>query len=242
MIGIPVNPNSVYIPIVQTGCLKFEFDSTYPVHLNGIISQGEYNESIQRINRSISSTRLLWLISLIFIITMIVGVILFIVGGVTATHYYPYRFPPMIAIGMALTVLGSFIFGIGCCSIQFRRLNKMRRAVADESRKYSSHSQTPCSWRLDTTTTYTGYYGNQHRHQVTYHIVIDIGRSVDPNSVVYFHNQVAPDPTTVFSGPNTYAPPPYSGQPNSYCPQCNTLRRDLTGRFCSSCGYSFHKY
>ncbi|CAF3433384.1 unnamed protein product [Rotaria socialis] len=34
MIGVPVNPNSVYVPIIQTGCLKTEFDSTYPIHLN----------------------------------------------------------------------------------------------------------------------------------------------------------------------------------------------------------------
>ncbi|CAF4636822.1 unnamed protein product, partial [Rotaria magnacalcarata] len=52
MIGVPVNSNSVYVPMVQTGCLKAEFDSTYPIHLNGIISQHEFQESIHKINFS----------------------------------------------------------------------------------------------------------------------------------------------------------------------------------------------
>ena len=41
------------------GCLKAEFDSTYPIHLNGIISQDEFRESIHRINRTFPSNKIL---------------------------------------------------------------------------------------------------------------------------------------------------------------------------------------
>ncbi|UJR24610.1 hypothetical protein I4U23_005985 [Adineta vaga] len=242
MIGIPMNPNSVYVPMVQSGCLKVEFDSTYPIHLNGIINQYEYQESIQRINRAISSYRSLLLIGILFLLMMIVGIILFIAGGVTAGRYYQYRFPVMIIIGITLVSFGSIFFAMGCCFVQLRRVNKIRQAISEESQKYSSRSPIPCSWRFDSSTTYVGYYGNAQRRHVTYHMVIDIGHSIAPTSVSYHSNQVAPDPTIVFGGQSNYAPPPYSGQPASYCPQCNVLRNDLTSRFCSSCGYSFNKY
>ncbi|CAF4367476.1 unnamed protein product, partial [Rotaria sordida] len=73
MIGVLTNSNSVRIPIVQTGCCKAEFDSTYPVHLNGIISKDEFRKSINKINRIISSNKNLIILTVAFALTIIIG-------------------------------------------------------------------------------------------------------------------------------------------------------------------------
>ncbi|CAF4271447.1 unnamed protein product, partial [Adineta steineri] len=84
MIEVPVNSNSVYIPVVRTGGFKSEFDSTYPVRLTGIINQNEFEESIYKINNVPAERKALLIVGIIFILSIIIGLILFIVGGVTA--------------------------------------------------------------------------------------------------------------------------------------------------------------
>jgi hypothetical protein len=84
------------------GCLKVEFDSTYPVHLNGIISQEEFRESIKRINHAISSNKILIIFTVAFGLMMIGGIICFIVGGVTASNSGTYGFSLVYGVGIAL--------------------------------------------------------------------------------------------------------------------------------------------
>jgi hypothetical protein len=158
----------------SASCVKSEFDSTYPIHLNGIISQDEFRESINRINRTISSTKILGILGILFALTIIVGIILCIVGGVTAANSNRFEFPALIGVGIGIIAFGPIIFMIGCCTIQFKRVAQMRQAIAEESMKYSSRSSTPCSWRLDTTTNYVGTYGNRHNSQLVYHVSIII--------------------------------------------------------------------
>ncbi|CAF1145423.1 unnamed protein product [Adineta steineri] len=242
MIIVSVNPNSVYIPVVQNGCLKAEFDSTYPIHLNGIINENEFQESIHKINHTIASRKVLLIIGVILILTIIIGMILFLVGAITATTNIEHGFPALVGVGMSIIMFGMVFCIIACCTLQLRRAERMRRVIAEESRKYSSRSPIPSSWRLDTSTGYTEYYGNQYRHQVVYHLVIDIGRSIVPGSVAYYPNQIASDQIIDFGGQSNYAPPPYPGQLAEFCSQCNAPRQALTSQFCSSCGHSFNKY
>jgi hypothetical protein len=152
--------------------LKAEFDSTYPIHLNGIISQEEFRDSIQRINRSISLSIAFLVLAIVFGLSMIGGVICFIVGGVTAANSYSFGFPALIGVGIAITTIGSIIFSVGCCTVQLRRASRMRQAIAAESMKYSSRSPTPCSWRLDTTRHCVGGYGNSYNNQILYHVSV----------------------------------------------------------------------
>jgi len=151
--------------------LKGEFDSTYPVRLNGIISQDEFRESINRINHSISSNRILIILIVVFGLIMIGGIICFIVGGVTASNSIRGEFSPLYGVGIALTALGSIFFVIGCIITQIRRAGQIRQAIAEESIKYSSGSPTPCSQRLATTGRYFGgYNGYQHNSQLANHV------------------------------------------------------------------------
>jgi hypothetical protein len=106
-----------------------------------------------------------------FVLSVIGGMLLLIVGGVTAANYPYYGFPPLIGVGMGLFICGFFIFIFGLVTIQFRRAARMRQAIAEESMKYSSRSLTPCSWRLETTGHYYGGYGNNNA-QVLNHVSV----------------------------------------------------------------------
>ena len=185
---VPMNPNSVYVSLVQSklsflfssfrfsllistaGCLKAEFDSTYPVHLNGIISPDEYRESIRRINRTISSNKMFLILAIIFGMSMVGGIIWFIAGGVTATNSDRKGFSILFSMGIGVTTVGLILFSIGCCLTQLRRAASVRRAIADESMKYSSRSPIPCSWRLEMTRYFFGGYGNHYNNQAVNHV------------------------------------------------------------------------
>ena len=140
------------------------------MHLNGIISPDEFRESIARINRSISSNKLLIISVIIFAIAIFVGTIFYIVGGVTATKYDRYIFSPFFIAGIVLSILGSLLFTIASVLIQVRRAAQLRQAVADESTKYSTRSPVPCSWRLETATYFVGRYANRNRRHPIGHV------------------------------------------------------------------------
>ncbi|CAF1038067.1 unnamed protein product [Rotaria sordida] len=67
-----------------------------------------------------------------------------------------------------------------------------------------------------------GIYRNNH---LDYHLVIDIGESTAPESVVYYTNQDALDPTSVIGRHDNPKLPPYPAQ--------------SAIEFCSSYGQSF---
>ncbi len=145
---------------------------TYPIHLNGIISQHEYQESINKINHAISSNKSLLILGLAFALSTIAGMICFILGGLSAANTFEYGFPTLIGVGIGITTVGSMFFIIGAVVLQFRRLSGVRQAIAEESMKYSSRSPIPCSWRLETTRHYVGGYGNQNNGGLAYHVSI----------------------------------------------------------------------
>lgn len=152
------------------GCLKGQFDSTYPVHLHGFISQGEFHDSINRINRSIALTSPPIILALIFILSIIGGTVCSAVGGFKASNSHRIRFPPLIGVGIALSMAGSLFFAFGCYLLHFRRTERIRQTVAEESAKYSTRSPIPCSWRLDIARQYYGGYGNFRNNQIVYHV------------------------------------------------------------------------
>lgn len=139
------------------GCCTGEFDSTYPVQLNGIISQYEFQESINKINQAFSYMKS-WLstIIIVFIVVMIVSVAAFVIGGVIANKSWP-AFYSLLAIGIFISVFGSIMFSVLIFVIVTKRTARVREIIAQESLKYSSRSPTPCSWRLNT---FRYWYGN----------------------------------------------------------------------------------
>ncbi|CAF2992297.1 unnamed protein product [Rotaria sp. Silwood2] len=230
MITVPLNPTSVHIPMINIGCCKSKFDSTYPIHLNGIISKEDFHKSISKINHTISSNKILICLSIIFCLS--------IIGGIMLLYHLSYEFR---TIGIIVIISGSILFGIGWYTIKLRRIRRMRHAIAEESKIYSSRSPIPCSWRLDTMTHFVGRYGIYRNNHLGYHLVIDIGRSTAPESVVYYSNQDGVNSTSVIGRHNNMTPPPYSAQSAiEFCSRCGASRQDLTSKFCSSCGQSFN--
>ena len=156
----------------SAGCLKAQFDSSYPIHLSGIISQGEFHDSINRINRTTASNTTPIILALIFSLSIIDGIVCFVIGGVMAADSERVSFPPLLGIGIALSTIGSLFFAFGCCLLHFRRTERVRKAVAEESDKYSMRSPAPCSWRLDITRQHYRGYGNYRRNQLLYYVSI----------------------------------------------------------------------
>ncbi|CAF3913388.1 unnamed protein product [Adineta steineri] len=241
MIVTPVHPNSIKISLVQTGCCKSEFDSTYPQRLHGIISFEEFGESIQNINQQISSRKPRIFVMLICILLVIASIVLFVVGGILAKNSGTGGFPILIIIAMVVFIVAFLFLSIGFLVIRRRRATKMRRAIANESIKYARRSPKPCSWRLNTFRYVTGRYRGHRRVVVIYSLMIDIANSVvstNQNIPTQF-NQVAPRPVSTFNQQNSI-PPPYSGQPvGRFCSQCGTPRQNLTVKFCPTCGQAF---
>ena len=143
---------------------------TYPVHLNGIISQDEYRDSIARINRCLSSNKLLIINLILFTIAMILGTIFYILGGVKSTSSDRYTLSSFFIIGIVVTTCGSLLFTILSVVIQLRRVAQLRKTVAEESMKYSTRSPIPCSWRLEMSNYFFGRYSNRSRGQLTGHV------------------------------------------------------------------------
>ncbi|CAM4984698.1 unnamed protein product, partial [Rotaria socialis] len=206
-----------------TGCMKTGFDPTYPIHLNGIIGQDEFEQSISHINRVLFSTRILYIVFGLIITLCIAGGAL--LHGTIA----------LIVVGFMLLGLSLFSLLIGCQVVQSRRVNRMRQAVAEESKKYSMRSLTPCSWRLNVNRWWSrGRGGGQH---ISYRLVIEIGQNTAMNS-----NRIPSQPTSYFPQQNNILPPPYPGSGAGFCSHCGAPRQALTTNFCSSCGQPFNKY
>lgn len=187
MIVIPIAPNTVEIPVVQSnqiwrilclilscflvsvGYLRAEFDSTYPIHLNGIITPDEFQQSIANINLAVSSRKPLLIFGAFIGIFLIGGFILFIVGGFTATTSFTSSFPIPVAVGFSSFALGVLGCACGCFIIHVNYSRRMQQAIANESIKYSKRSPTPCSWRLGARTTRTSRF-NDEDTTTTYHV------------------------------------------------------------------------
>ena len=146
-------------------CCKYEFDTTYPVHLNGIISQEEFVRSIEKINRTFASGRKLVFLPLFVFLAFIVIIAIAIVRVKSDINGDNFATVPII-IGVCFGLV--FLMIILLAVLQCRRMAQLRQVIAEESARYSSRS-TPCSWRLETTTFYTGSFGNR-KTETTYHV------------------------------------------------------------------------
>jgi hypothetical protein len=77
-----------------------------------------------------------------------------------------------INAGITLIVVGVAAFFIIIIGMQFREGKRMKEIVAEESKKYSTRSPIPCSWRLETTLFYEACGNGQNR--ATYRVSITV--------------------------------------------------------------------
>ena len=157
--------------LVSGGCCQTEFDPTYPIRLNGIITQAEFQQSIDNINRSISGRWYYVVVGILAGLCIIGACVLYIAGGVTTAKSSARGFSLLIAIATGVFILGMIVMLVGCCIIRARFADRLRKAITAESAKYSTRSPTPCSWRLHTTQYTVNSYRN--RRLLTVYTVSD---------------------------------------------------------------------
>ncbi|CAF3365052.1 unnamed protein product [Rotaria socialis] len=88
MLVNPVHPDPIVVPMIRTGCMKHEFDSSYSIRLNGIISQDEYQQSVENINRVARVNVSSIILTLIICLCVITGIALFIAGGLPCRLFF----------------------------------------------------------------------------------------------------------------------------------------------------------
>lgn len=127
------------------GCCQSEFDRTYPSQLNGIISPNEYGESIDRINQKFITNKQIIYISLVWLlIVTVLTSILIAIDEISTARNHQNLAVAAVVVGFML-LLSAVVWMV---VLRIRRVVLLRKAVTEESEKYSSRSPTPCSWRL----------------------------------------------------------------------------------------------
>ena len=149
--------------LILVGSSKVAFDSTYPAHLNGIIGEDQFRQSIININQAISSRKQLRIFGVFVGIFIFCGVILMIVGGTISARSDDKGFLILIVIEFGLLACGPFVWTYGSSTNQAKVTPRMRTVIAIESMKYSTQSPIPCSWRLDTGTTVIYRFNGEER-------------------------------------------------------------------------------
>ena len=137
-----------------------EFESAYPIHLSGIISPDEFQQSINNINEAISSRKSLIIFGIFASIFLFGGFVLFFIGGISSVTDHTSGFPLPVAVGIGLFIFGMLGCICGCVFLHEHFNGRMQKAIAHESMKYSARLPIPCSWRLDARTTWVPRYGS----------------------------------------------------------------------------------
>ena len=141
-------------------CCTVEFNSTYPVQLEGIIEQTEFEESIENINQAISQRDSFIMVDLLPEICLLIGIILLIAGAIVFILFILPIIPVLIALACCIFVFGIIFVVFGYCLIQADLSDQMQQAIARESTKYSTRTSTPCIWRLNLRRISTGNLDN----------------------------------------------------------------------------------
>ena len=148
------------------GLCHREYDSTYPRELRGIIRPDEFRQSIENINNAKGDRT--WICSsiLVFIFSLFIGVIFLAVAGILGALVHRSL--------LVLLVVGIFIIFFSICVFTYyisakedQSSSRMRAAVAEESKKYSNRSPTPCCWSLVEMRT-TGFIADREENNVSF--------------------------------------------------------------------------
>lgn len=132
--------------VFVAGFFSTLFDSTYPTRLNGIISQDEFEKSINNINGKIAPNRMLDCTIIIAMSCTIAGIVLVVIG-LESTDSGGID-PEMAMGGFGLFFLGLLFCLIVYCINSYAYIAKMEKAVNEESMKYRSRSPISSNWRI----------------------------------------------------------------------------------------------
>jgi hypothetical protein len=118
--------DKIFIVDHAAAFLKSKFDSTYSIHLNGIISQDEFRESIDQINHRISIRTTAISLNTIFVLIAMVGMVCYFTGYIRAHDSGTYGIPPIMGAGIGLIIFKVIFVIVGVIIIIPRRRARMR--------------------------------------------------------------------------------------------------------------------
>lgn len=125
-----------------------QFDSTYPQELNGIINEQQFGQSIDRINKTIS-TRHSSICCKVFTTIFVALVLTGVATSITMTRVV-FGHPRFlwIDVGPGFLLFTGFCLCLRKCCIFIHLFTILKKAINEESEKYSSRSNNRCIWRL----------------------------------------------------------------------------------------------
>lgn len=184
------NPNSIIVPVFQSkaqsffdimifispslvGCFTYEFESTYPAQLNGIISPEEYRQSIENINRHIPRPRSFIIAGVLSLLAILTGFIFIILGTVVTVAVQSINLPVLTYVGAAAFPLGMIAGFVSCCVINCKNSAKLIKAVDEESSKYVNRSPVSCNWKIYTWRAHVNTVHHQRVARVAYYVSSD---------------------------------------------------------------------
>lgn len=120
-----------------------------------LLNKKNFKNQFDNINKAFSTRKSNCILGISTLVVFCIGVIFVIIAGIHAGLSQSYDiFGPLAAVGFGLMFIAFLIVVIGYCIAEFRSNARMRQAIAEESRKYSSRRPIPCSWRLNSRTTH----------------------------------------------------------------------------------------
>ncbi|CAF3945340.1 unnamed protein product [Rotaria sordida] len=138
MIGVPVNPNSVYIPMVQIiyklGVVNQNLIQHMQYILMVLLIRMIFRQSTNNINHRISSNKILIILAIAYGLIIVAGIVIFIVGGITNINPDRHGFPILVGIAIALTIIGSIVF------VKYLGLLAMSKILHTHSKSVQVHS------------------------------------------------------------------------------------------------------
>ncbi|UJR32721.1 hypothetical protein I4U23_020180 [Adineta vaga] len=163
-------------------CRSVRFRTDFPSELAGIIHPYEFQQSIKNINRARRPSFILRFASLIFIICMVIGFAVTIVGLALINNTDRTVWIVLTAIGIAVSVISIILSVCIAFNSYSSRTDQVIEAVNAESLKYITRRPIPLSWRLKVDTFLNRTYQYNHiiqGHETFYSLIIDIGKKID---------------------------------------------------------------
>ncbi|UJR32719.1 hypothetical protein I4U23_020178 [Adineta vaga] len=152
-----------------------EFPTDLPPELTEIIDPYEFQQSIENINHAFRKTAVELIIKIIFLLGILIGVALTIIGPLIASKTEFAVWISILIVGLVLPLICIFFKVCVFCFTDRARMEKVKMVINAESMKYSTRRPIPTIWRLDLETFHiSSTDGGTTR--IVYYIIIDIGK------------------------------------------------------------------
>jgi hypothetical protein len=97
-----------------------------------------------------------------YLVDFIISMILILTNVPSGYRSYDGDSPVQLNVALSMLLVGTAIFLVGMFTVNCGREGRTRKAISEESMKYSARSPIPCSWRLRISRHDAGNYRTYH--------------------------------------------------------------------------------